>query len=377
MKLGVLKELSSDRRVAMLPDAVEELLKKYQVEFLIERNAGNDVFISDDHYYEKGAKTVGREEIFSDADIIIAIGDPREDEIEKMNEGQVLVSVFYPLNNRSYVERLQEKKITSFSLDNIPRLTRSQSMDVLSSQATVAGYKAVLEAANHIQEFFPMFMTAAGIIKPAKVLVLGAGVAGLQAIATAKRLGAVVSAFDVRAAVKEQVNSLGAGFIEVDGAKEEIEAGGYAIEQTEEFKKKQMELIHEHALKSDVIIATAQIPGKKAPVLIKEETVNSMKSGSVIIDLAASTGGNCELTKNNETIKVNNVTVIGQSNLPAQVPLSASYMYGKNVINFLKLIINEENKLSLRFEDDVVIGTCITHQGEIVSERIKKAYDNN
>ncbi len=377
MKLGVLKEQTSEQRVAMLPDAVEELSKKFQVEFLIEKDAGKDVFIEDEQYSEKGAKTVAREVIFSDADVIIAVSDPSEDEIEQMNANQVLISVFQPLSNRSYVERLQEKKITSFSLDNIPRITRSQSMDVLSSQATVAGYKAALQAADHVREFFPMFMTAAGTIKPAKVLVLGAGVAGLQAIATAKRLGAVVSAFDVRAAVKEQVNSLGASFVEVEGAKEEEDAGGYAIEQTEEFKNKQMDLIHEHALKSNVIIATAQIPGKKAPLLVKENTVKEMKAGSVIVDLAASTGGNCELTKNNETINVNDVTIIGQSNYPSQIPVSASHMYGKNVINFLKLIIDDENQLNLNFEDTVVVGTCITHQGEIVSERIKKAYDRN
>lgn len=376
MKIGVLKEQSSDRRVAMLPEALQDVLKKYKVEFLVEREAGKNAFVSDDSYSEAGGKIVERDEIFQQADVLVAINDPQHEELDKMKEGQVLMSVFQPLTNKTYVEKLKQKKVTSFSLDNIPRTTRAQSMDVLSSQATAAGYKAVLEAANHLTEFFPMFMTAAGTIKPAKVLVLGAGVAGLQAIATARRLGAVVSAFDVRSAVKEEVESLGAKFVEVEGAKDDKDAGGYAVEQTEEFRKRQMAMVQEHAAKSNVVIATAQIPGRKAPLLVNKETLKLMKPGSVIVDLSASTGGNCEVTKNNETVVVDKVTVIGQSNYPSSIPVSSSHMFGKNVVNFLKLLISEENNLKVDFDDDIVAGTCVTHDGNLISERIKQAYEN-
>ena len=256
-------------------------------------------------------------------------------------------------------------------MDNVPRTTRAQAMDILSSMATVAGYKAVLMAASHSPRFFPMFMTAAGSIIPSKVLVLGAGVAGLQAIATARRLGAVVEAFDVRAAAEEEVKSLGAKFIKVEGAKDEATAGGYAVEQSEEYKAKQQALIQEHAKKSNIIICTAQIPGRKAPLLITKETVAEMVPGSVIIDLAASSGGNCELTQDNQTINSNGVSIIGNSNLPSTMPLDASKMYGKNMVNFLKLIIGEFGALNLNWDDDIVFNTCVTHQGSIQSERVK------
>jgi NAD(P) transhydrogenase subunit alpha len=246
-------------------------------------------------------------------------------------------------------------------------------MDILSSQATVAGYKAVLAAATELPHFFPFFMTAAGTIRPAKVLILGAGVAGLQAIATTRKLGGVVEVFDVRSAVKEEVKSLGGKFIEVEGAKEDLDAGGYAVEQTEEFKEKQRQLIHDHSVKSNVIICTAQIPGKKAPVLLTRKTVEGMKKGSVIIDLAASTGGNCELTKNNETIVHNGVKIVGNSNFPSEIPYDSSKMFGQNILNFLKLIINEEGGINLNFEDEIVKGTCITHDKEIVNERVKES----
>jgi NAD(P) transhydrogenase subunit alpha len=245
-------------------------------------------------------------------------------------------------------------------------------MDILSSQATAAGYKAVLTAAMHLPKFFPMFMTAAGSIAPAKVLILGAGVAGLQAIATAKRLGAVVEAFDTRAAVKEEVKSLGAKFVEVEGAADSSAAGGYAIEQSEEYKRKQQAKIEEHAIKADVIISTAQIPGRKAPLLIPKSVVENMKPGSVIIDLAASTGGNCEVTINNQVIQHNGVTVVGNSYLPSTIPSDASKMFGKNVFNLLKLIITKEGQLNLNFNDDIVKGCCITHQSEIIHPRVQE-----
>jgi H+-translocating NAD(P) transhydrogenase subunit alpha len=250
-------------------------------------------------------------------------------------------------------------------------------MDILSSMATVAGYKAVLDAAYRLPAFFPMFMTAAGTIRPANVLILGAGVAGLQATATARRLGAQVYVFDVRSAVREEVKSLGGKFVEVEGATEDKDAGGYAVEQTEEYKEKQQEAIDAQAVKSDVIICTAQIPGRKAPLLISKATVEKMKPGAVIVDLAASSGGNCELTKNDEVVQFQGKTIIGQSNYPAQTPLDASRMFGKNVLNFLKLIIGEEGELNLNFEDDIVKGTCITHNGELYNERVKSVIENN
>jgi NAD(P) transhydrogenase subunit alpha len=283
-----------------------------------------------------------------------------------------MVAAVNPLTNHDVVENFADSGITLFSLDVIPRTTRAQSMDILSSQATVAGYKAVLDAAVRLNGFLPMFMSAAGTIKPSKILVLGAGVAGLQAIATARKLGAVVEAFDVRSAVKEEVESLGAKFVEVEGARDDAAAGGYAVEQTEEFKERQQKMIQEHCEKSDIVICTAQIPGRKAPLLVKKETVKAMKSGSVIIDLAASSGGNCELTQNDKVIDVDGVTIVGESNYPSSMPTDASQMFGKNMINFIKLLIDEEGNLHLNFEDELVKGTCVTHQKEIIHERVKE-----
>jgi NAD(P) transhydrogenase subunit alpha len=263
-----------------------------------------------------------------------------------------------------------QKGVTVFSIDMLPRTTRAQSMDVLSSQANIAGYKAVLQASYLFPKYFPMFMTAAGTIPPAKVLILGAGVAGLQAIATAKRLGAVVEVFDTRPAVKEEVMSLGGKFVEVEGAADAGSAGGYAVEQTEEFMQRQKKKIAESVAKADIVIATAQIPGKKAPVLITEEMMSVMKNGSVIIDIAAATGGNTALTKNDETVKFNGVSIVGNSRLPASMPSDASKLYGKNILNFLQLIIDKEGKVNLNFEDDLVKGTCVAHQGKITNDRI-------
>jgi NAD(P) transhydrogenase subunit alpha len=289
---------------------------------------------------------------------------------------QVWVSQYNPLQNTNLVNKFITHKMTSFSMDSIPRTSRAQSMDVLSSMATVAGYKAVLQAALELPNFFPMFMTAAGTIRPATVLILGAGVAGLQAIAIARKLGAQVQAFDVRSAVREEVMSLGAKFVEVEGAKEDAAAGGYAVEQTEDYKRKQQQVINEHAAKADVIICTAQIPGRKAPVLIHRDTVEKMKPGSVIIDLAASSGGNCEMTRDNETVVHQGVKIIGQSNYPSLMPVDASKMFGKNLYNFLQLIITAEGALNLNFEDDIVKGTCVTRNGEVLNERVKSVIQN-
>lgn len=370
MVIGLLKELDPERRVALLPESVGTLVKM-QVIIYVEKGAGLNAFANDDSYVAAGAVIVSREEVLGKSDLVVSINPPPDADLLRMKEKCVLLTVMNPFFNKELVKQLAERDITSFSLDVIPRTTRAQSMDILSSMATVAGYKAVLTAANTLPKFFPMFMTAAGTITPAKVLILGAGVAGLQAVATSRKLGAVVEVFDVRAAVKEEVVGLGAKFVEVEGAIDDKSAGGYAVEQTEEFKKKQAAAVHEHAIKSDVIICTAQIPGKKAPVLIREETVRSMKPGSVVIDLAASSGGNCELTRNMETVDEGGVKIIGNSYFPVDMPSDASKMFGKNVINFLKLMITKEGALNLNWEDDLVKGTCVTHHKEIVHERIK------
>jgi NAD(P) transhydrogenase subunit alpha len=375
MILGLLKEQGDETRVALLPENIK-ILTAQSVEVLVEESAGFNAFTSDEDFKAAGAKLVSRELVFEKADLILQIQPPSDEDISKISPDQVWISAFNPLWETGLVKKFLDKGTTTFSLDSIPRTTRAQAMDILSSQATVAGYNAVLDAALQLPTFFPMFMTAAGTIRPANVLILGAGVAGLQAIATARKLGAQVEAFDVRSAVREEVKSLGARFVEVEGAKEDKAAGGYAVEQSDEFKRKQQEAINDHAAKSNVVICTAQIPGRKAPVLLPAEAVERMKPGSVIIDLAASTGGNCELTKNNQTVVHKGITIIGQSNYPARMPLDASRMFGKNVMNFLALLITKEGALHLNFEDDIVKGTCITHQGQVLNERVKSVMDN-
>lgn len=371
MVIGILKEPQPERRVALLPEAVVTL-KKLNVEVLVESGAGNQAYVSDADYEQAGAKIANRENVVGNAEVLLRISPFTLEEVNNLRTNQVILSVLNPLINKELVKQLAEKSITSFSLDTIPRTSRAQAMDILSSMATVAGYRAVLDAALHLPKFFPMFMSAAGTIRPAKVLILGAGVAGLQAIATSRKLGAVVEVFDVRAAVKEEVQSLGGKFIEVDGAKDDKAAGGYAVEQSEEFKQKQQQLIHDHAVKANVVITTAQIPGRQAPILLTTETVNSMMPGAVIIDLAASTGGNCEVTQNGKTIVHNQVTIIGKSDYPSDMPFDASKMFGNNLLNFLKLIISKEGNLNLNFDDDIVKGTCITHNKKIMNERVKQ-----
>lgn len=375
MILGLLKEHGDETRVALLPENVK-VLTDLKVAVLVEEQAGEKAFTADQLYAEASAAIVSRRKIFEQADVLLQIHLPTKDDLDLIKAQQVWISAFNPLWNIALVKIFLEKGITTFSLDSIPRSTRAQAMDILSSMATVSGYKAVLEAALKLPTFFPMFMTAAGTIRPANVLVLGAGVAGLQAIATARRLGAQVQAFDVRSAAKDEVLSLGAKFVEVEGASEDKAAGGYAVEQTEEFRKKQQQAINDHAAKSNVIICTAQIPGRKAPLLLPKVALDNMNPGSVIIDLAASSGGNCELTKDNETVVYKGITIIGQSNYPAQMSLDASRMFGKNVLNFLKLIVGEDGDLNLNFDDDIVKGTCITHQKEILNERVKTQFAN-
>ncbi len=369
MTIGILKESGGENRVAMLPESVETLIKM-NVNVLVESGAGANSFASDSQYEAVGAKVASKNTVIADSDLVIKIKTTEED-VQMLKEGQVLMSVLNPYFDFAMVKKLADKNITAFSMDIVPRTTRAQAMDILSSMATVSGYKAVLTAANTLPKFFPMFMTAAGTIKPANMLILGAGVAGLQAIASARKLGAVVYVFDVRAAVKEEVIGLGGKFVEVEGAIDDKAAGGYAVEQTEEFKARQAKAIHDQAVKSDVIIATAQIPGKRAPLLIRKETVEAMRPGSVIIDLAASTGGNCELTQDDKTVVHNGVKIVGNSQFPSDMPTDASRMFGKNMINFLKLIINKDGSLNLNWEDDIVKGTAVAHGKQIVNERVK------
>ncbi len=370
MIVTILKEPPDDRRVSLLPEQVEAL-KKNNAEVLIEKSAGELAFAPDTLYVSKGASIYERKEALQSADIILSIHPLSENDFQQIKPGAILLGIYQPLYNSKLMQLWAKKKLTVFSLDTIPRITRAQGMDVLSSQANIAGYKAVVLAASLYPKYFPMFITAAGSIPPAKVLILGAGVAGLQAIATAKRLGAVIEVFDTRPEVKEEVMSLGGKFVEVEGAADASKAGGYAVDQSEEYKQKQQQKIAEVAAKADVIITTAQIPGKPAPVLISEDTLKRMKHGSLIMDLAAATGGNTPKTVNNKTIQYNGVTIVGNSNLAATMPSDASKLYGKNVLNFLQLIIGKEGNINLNFDDEIVKGTCITYNGEVTNERVR------
>ena len=374
MIIGLLKEPDHETRVSLLPEAVATLTKK-GITVFIENNAGEKAFAANADYERAGAQIKSAEEIIQSSDIILSIHRPGLAHLLPKNK--ILVGVFQPLYDPSLMQQWAQQGITTFSLDLLPRTTRAQSMDVLSSQANISGYKSVLYAANLYSRYFPMFMTAAGSIAPAKVLILGAGVAGLQAIATARRLGAVIEVFDTRPAVKEEVMSLGAKFVQVEGAADASKAGGYAVEQTEDFMQRQKAKIAESIAKADIVITTAQIPGKKAPILITEEMLGAMRNGSVIIDIAAASGGNTPVTKNDETIIYNGVTIVGNSNLPATMPSDASKLYGKNILNFLQLITNKEGQINLNWDDDLVKGSCITHNGEVVNERVRSLVMHN
>ncbi|HMG82484.1 MAG TPA: Re/Si-specific NAD(P)(+) transhydrogenase subunit alpha [Ferruginibacter sp.] len=370
MIIGVLKEPTPETRVSLLPEHLT-LLTKWKVETYIESAAGVTAFANDDKYKEAGATVTSRAEVLKNSDIILSFNTFSDADISSMKKGAIAVGVFQPLFTASLMKEWAGKGLSVFSMDMLPRTTRAQSMDILSSQANIAGYKAVLLAANVYPKYFPMFMTAAGSIPPAKVLILGAGVAGLQAIATAKRLGSVIEVFDTRPAVKEEVMSLGAKFVEVEGAADASKAGGYAVEQSEEFIQRQKAKIAESVAKADIVITTAQIPGKKAPILITTAMIEAMKNGSVIIDLAASTGGNTDLTKNDTTVIHNGVSIVGNSRLASDMPSDASKLYGKNILNFLQLMIDKDGNINLNFEDDLIKGSCIAHNGEIVNDRVK------
>ena len=369
MKISIPKETIHDEtRVAATPQSVKEFIKAgYEVN--IETGAGTSSFISDDNFKNAGANIVNTtNELFKDSDIIIKVASPTSDEIELMPKDSILVSFFQPTIELEKVKSISNKNITGLSMHLVPRTTLAQKMDALSSQANIAGYKAVLMGSSHMNVYMPLLMTAAGTIRPAKVLILGAGVAGLQAIATAKRLGAQVEAFDVRPEVKEQVESLGAKFVEVSSESDDgVGEGGYAKETSDEYKQKQQELIKEHISKADMVVTTALIPGRKAPILIGKDVVELMKPGSVIMDLAAENGGNCEVTEKDKIITHNDVIVDGTSNIPATMPVHASELYAKN-ISALVLYMTKENNLNLDMGDEIISGSSYTHEGKITHE---------
>mgnify|MGYP006421069509 CR=1 FL=1 len=373
MKIAVAKEIEvGERRVALIPDTVSRLVKK-GFEIAVEAGAGEGSFFDDRAYEEAGATVVSdTTALWQDADVLVKVAPPKEDEIQQLRQDELLVSLLDPLGNPQRVQQLADRRVTAFGMELIPRTSRAQSMDVLSSQAGVAGYKATLLAASALPKFFPMLTTAAGTIRPAKVFVIGAGVAGLQAIATARRLGAMVEAFDIRPAVKEEVQSLGAKFVEVTLNEETAETGGYAKEVSEASKQRSQEAIANSVRNADVVITTAQVPGKKAPMLVSNEMVEQMQPGSVIVDLAAGQGGNCECSEAGKNVNHHGVTIIGPINLPASMPVHASQMYAKNISTLLQYLARDGN-LTLDFEDDIVSSTCLTHQGEIRNQRVLDA----
>lgn len=355
MILGILNE--DDQRVAIVP----QLIKKFQklgFEIWIENGAGDAAFYSDADFEAAGGKINTKTEILANSDVLVTYHPPSDEDLKALKSQALVISLFAPYIDDSIIEHLKQFDIIPFSLDMIPRTTLAQSMDVLSSMASVAGYRAVLEAANYLPRYFPMLITAAGSIKPCSVVVLGAGVAGLQAIATAKRLGAVVEASDPRAAAREEVLSLGGKFIEVEGAKDDTAAGGYAVEQSKEFLQKQAELVQERAAKADIIITTAQVRGRKSPILLPTSTVEKMKKGSVIIDIAASTGGNCELTQDGKVVVHNGVTIIGDSNLAAKMPTDASFLFANNIHNYLKIMV-KDGQINLDWDNEIIAKSCL------------------
>ena len=373
MIVSVPKESAAgEHRVSVTPDVAKRLANQ-GIEVRVEAGAGELAAYPDTAYADVGATvTADAGGIWSEADIVVTVQKPTSEQLGRIKSGALLIGVLQPLIDHDLVRAMANQKITSMSLDAVPRISRAQSMDILSSQATVAGYKAVLIAASNLLKFFPMFVTAAGTIPPGKVLVIGAGVAGLQAIATAKRLGARVEAFDVRPAVKEQVESLGAVFVSPDAEVSAEGEGGYAKAQSEDQAQRTVDFLHERAKGVDVIITTAQIPGKPAPLLIPEATVKDMRPGAVIVDLASESGGNCELSEHGETVVRHGVTIIGPANLASSMATDASQMFARNVLSFLGEFV-KDGQISLDFENEVISGSCITHDGHVVHERTRQA----
>ena len=372
MRVGVPRESAEgETRVAGAPDVIKRGERR-KIEYLVESGAGAEAHIDDEEFREAGANVGSAEEAW-EAEVVAKVRAPSSEEIERLSQGQVLIGFLAPLTEPDTSRALASAGVTAFAMEAIPRITRAQSADALSSQATVAGYRAVLIAAEEMGRFFPMLTTAAGTIKPASVLVLGAGVAGLQAIATARRLGAMVTAYDVRSAVKEQIESLGAKFLDLELEEDAEAEGGYAKQLAEEQQRRQQEALAEAAGRFDAVITTALVPGKPAPKLITEQAVKNMKPGSVIVDLAAETGGNCELTEAGKTVLREDVVIAGPLNLPAEMPDHASQLYARNVMSLLELMVGEEGGLELNWEDEVLAGACICRDGEIVHEGAKQA----
>jgi proton-translocating NAD(P)+ transhydrogenase subunit alpha len=369
MRIGIPKETAEgERRVAMVPDVVKQLTGE-ELEVAVESGGGEGAAYPDSEYEEAGAKVGG--DVWG-SEIVLKVRPPSDEEVSRLDSGQVLIGFLAPLTNGALAKALAEKGVTGFAMEAIPRITRAQSMDALSSQANLGGYMAVLIAARDAGRLFPMMTTAAGTVPPAKVLVLGAGVAGLQAIATAKRLGAVVTGFDVRSVVKEQVESLGGRFLEVEAVKDAEGEGGYARPLTEEENEKLRGELAEAARRQDIIVTTAAIPGRPAPLLITADAVRGMAPGSVIVDVAAETGGNCELTEAGQTVVENGVKVIGPLNLPSEMASDASALYARNLAKLIELIV-ADGALKLDFSDEVVAGACITHEGEIRHDGAREA----
>jgi NAD(P) transhydrogenase subunit alpha len=372
MKIGVPKETAAgEKRVALVPEVAGKLAGS-DLEIVVQRGAGTAAMIPDEVFEQAGARLVESASEVYGADIVVKVAAPTEEEAGQLKADGVLIGFLGPLTNGDGIRAIAKSGVTSFAMEAIPRISRAQSMDALSSQANIAGYRAALIGAQELGRYYPMLMTAAGTIRPATVLVLGAGVAGLQAIATARRLGAVVQGFDVRAAVKEQVESLGAHFLEFDLGGDLEGTGGYAKELTPEQQARQQELMAEAIGKVDVVITTAAVPGRRAPVLVTEDAVKKMKPGSVIVDLAAETGGNCELTEAGETVVAHDVKILGPLNVPSTMAEHASQLYARNVSSLLGLMVSE-GRLELDFEDEVIAGACITRGGEIVHEGAKAA----
>ncbi len=353
--------------MALVPDSVKKLAEA-GFDVVVERGAGAEANVTDAEYEQAGA-TLGDASAAWGADAIAKVAAPGAD--APLAPGKVLVGFLSPLNSPELVRRLADARVTSFAMEAIPRTTRAQAMDALSSQAVVAGYRATLAAAQRLGKFFPMLITAAGTAKPARVLVLGAGVAGLQAIATAKRLGAVVEAYDVRPAVKEEVESLGAKFVQIEVQQEEAGSGAYAKEVSADVQRRQQELLADRVAAADIVVTTAAVPGRPAPKLVGADMVRAMRPGSVIVDMAAETGGNCELTEPGQVVVKDGVTIDGTLDLASQMPFHASLLYGNNVVNLLKHLA-PEGELNLNFDDEIIAGACVTHDGEIVSERVKQ-----
>ncbi len=370
LQIGVPAETAAgERRVALVPDVVKRLTQQ-GMSVRVERGAGAGTFITDAEYEAAGAQIVTREEAWA-SDLVLHVQPPSEEEIALLRSGSVYIGFLSPLDRPEIVEKLARQGVTALAMELVPRISRAQKMDALSAMAAVAGYKAVLMAANLLPKFFPLLTTAAGTVRPASVLVLGAGVAGLQAIATARRLGARVSAYDIRDAVKEEVQSLGATFLELPfEVPDAQDVSGYAKALAEEKQRQQAQLLVPHIGRSDVVISTAQVPGRRAPVLITEEAVAAMQPGSVIIDLAAPSGGNCVLTRPGETVVHNGVQIVGPLNLPAEMPVHASQMYARTLLAMIQEFATSEG-FQPDFEDEIFKGTCVTYNGEVVNERVR------